>query len=193
MSDALTPDVIVYGLETVADPQLSPDGTSLIYTRVQAERGKKLPVSQIWLCGVDGGGARQLTQVGELNSGGRWSPVGDAIAFVSDRVKKSGLFVMPFGGESREIARHNSAIGELAWSPDGKTIAYVALFDPENPEEVDASADEAPRVRVTARVDYKQDNRGYLGDLRPQVWLVDVETGARRRLTNDPVDHGFPA
>lgn len=193
MSDALTPDVIVYGLEAVSDPQLSTDGTSLIYTRSKAERGKKFPGSQIWLCGRDGANARQLTQVGERNSGGRWSPDGDAVAFVSDRVKKSGLFVMPYGGESREITRHNGSIGELAWSPDGKTIAYVANVDPENPEECDPGPEDAPRVRVTARVDYKQDSRGYLADLRPQVWLVDVATGDRRRLTSDPVDHNFPA
>lgn len=193
MSDALTPDVIVYGLEFVSDPQLSPDGTSLLYTRSKAERNKKLPGSQIWLCGIDGNNARQLTQVGERNSGARWSPEGDSLAFVSNRVAKAGLFVMPYGGESREITRHNGSIGELAWSPDGKTIAYIAVFDPENPEETDPGPEDAPRVRVTARVDYKQDSRGYLADLRSHVWIVDVETGDRRRLTSSPFDHGNPA
>ena len=193
MSNALTPTGIVYDLETVSDPQLAPDGNSLIFTRSKAEPGKRAVGSQIWISGRDGSNARQLTRVGDRNSGGRWSPDGESIAFVSDRVKKSGLFVMPYGGESVEISRHNGPIGELAWSPDGKSIAYVALFDPENPEECDLGPDDAPRVRVTARIDYKQDSRGYLGDLRPRVWLVDVASGERRMLTRDPVDHNFPA
>lgn len=193
MSAALTPELIVYGLESVGDPQISPDGNGLLFTRSKAERGKKLPGSQIWLSQRNGSDARQLTRVGERNSGGRWAADGQSIAFVSDRVKKTGLFVMPFGGESIEITRHNGPISELAWSPDGKTIAYTALFDPANPDESDPGEQDAPRIRVTARIDYKQDSRGYLDNLRPHVWLVDVESGTRRRLTSDAVDHGNPA
>jgi dipeptidyl aminopeptidase/acylaminoacyl peptidase len=193
VSEVLSPDAIVYGLESASDPQLSPDGNGIIFTRSKAERCKKLPGSQIWFSERDGSNARQLTRVGERNSGGRWSPDGLSIAFVSDRVKKTGLFVMPYGGESIELTRHNGPIGELAWSPDGGTIAYVAQFDPANPDERDLGEEDAPRVRVTARVDYKQDSRGYLADLRPQVWLVDVETGERRQLTSLPLDHNFPA
>lgn len=193
MSDMLTPEVLVYELESVSDPQLSPDGDRLIYTRSKAERDKKWPGSQIWLSRRDGSDARQLTRVGERNSGGRWSPDGQSIAFVSDRVKKAGLFVLPNGGEAREITRHNGPIGELAWSPDGSTIAYVATFDPTNPDEREPGPEEAPPVRITGRIDYKQDSRGYLADRRPHVWLVDVETGERRRLTSAAFDHSFPA
>ena len=53
----------------------------------------------------------------------------------------------------------------------------------------------APPVRVTRRIDYKQDNRGYLHDLRYQVFIVDVASGERRRLTGDepdPADYNFP-
>src|SRR6185369_11293579 len=46
--------------------------------------------------------------------------------------------------------------------------------------------------RVTRRLDYKQDNRGYLNNLRTQVFVVDVATGERRRLTTDPDDQWYP-
>lgn len=192
MSQHLTPELLVYGLETLSDPQLSPDGEGLIFTRAKADAGKKLPGSQIWIAGRDGDLARQITQAGHRNWSGRWSPDGQSIAFLSDRVAKTGLFVMPYGGEPFEITRHNGSIGEIAWSPDGATIAYVANFDPENPDERELGPEEAPRIRVTRRIDYKQDSRGYLADLRPQVWVVDVATGERRMLTNRPVDHSFP-
>src|SRR5581483_7816883 len=51
----------------------------------------------------------------------------------------------------------------------------------------------APRVRVTRRIDYKQDNRGYLGDTRLQVFVVDVASGRRRQVTRAAVDHNHPA
>ena len=193
MSETLTPDQIVYSLESVADPQLSPDGTSLLFTRGKAERGKKLTRAQVWRSDRDGGNARQVTQTGDRNSGARWSPDGRTIAFVSDRVKKSGLFLLREGGEAQELTRHNGSISELAWSPDGRSIAYTALFDPENPEEADLGPEDAPPVRVTARIDYKQDSRGYLDDVRPHTWVVDVESGQRRRLTSIPFDHNFPS
>src|SRR5262249_12210291 len=46
--------------------------------------------------------------------------------------------------------------------------------------------------RVVRRIDYKQDNRGYLNDVRQRVWVVDVATGERRMLTHTPDDHNFP-
>jgi dipeptidyl aminopeptidase/acylaminoacyl peptidase len=193
VSKTLTPTAIVYDLEFVSDPQLSADGNHLVYTRAKAEQGKKWGGSHIWLSDRHGNNPRQLTQAGERNHSARFSPVDEAIAFVSNRVKRSGLFLMPYGGESIELTRHNGAIGEIAWSPDGTRIAYVANYDPENPDERDPGAEDAPRVRVTSRVDYKQDSRGYLGDLRPQVWIIDVASRERRMLTSDPVDHNFPA
>jgi dipeptidyl aminopeptidase/acylaminoacyl peptidase len=47
-------------------------------------------------------------------------------------------------------------------------------------------------VRVVRRLDYKQDNRGYLNDVRSQVFVVDVESGERRRLTSALKDHWYP-
>lgn len=192
MPTARSPFDLVYGLEFASDPQLSPDGASLIFTLTRAEPGKRTTGSHLWRCARDGSDPRQITRTGTRNSGARWSPDGRSIAFVSDRVAKSGLFIFDSDGEAREVARHDGPIGELAWSPDGSQIAYVALFDPRNPDERELDPGDAPRVRVTARIDYKQDNRGYLGDVRPQIWLVNVATGERRRLTGDPVDHNFP-
>ena len=77
-------------------------------------------------------------------------------------------------GEAREITRHKHPITDLAWSPDGTRLAYTVLVDPENLDETEPSEGAAPRVRVTRRFDYKQDNRGYLGDARLQVLVVDI-------------------
>jgi dipeptidyl aminopeptidase/acylaminoacyl peptidase len=189
----LTPETLIYDIATAAEPQISPDGRRIVYALGQAVRGKKQPSSQLWMCNLDGSNARRLTWIGDRNAMPRWSPDGQRLAFVSDRVKQRGLFVLDLdGGEAREITRHNVPIGEIAWSPDGQRLAYVANFDPDNPDERDPAPDEPPRVRVTRRIDYKQDNRGYLEDVRPQLWIVDAGTGERRMVTREAVDHAFP-
>jgi dipeptidyl aminopeptidase/acylaminoacyl peptidase len=196
LSRPLSPSDIVYGLGAAGDPQISPDGTKIVYSLGKADRAKKQSGSQIWLIDRDGSSARQLTTSGDRNGSARWSPDGNSIAFVSDNVDKpakQGIFVVDVaGGEPRELTRHGVSIGELAWSPDGKKLAYVALFDPDNPDEAEPSAEDAPPVRVVRRIDYKQDNRGFLNDVRQRLWTVDVATGERRMLTRDALDYNYP-
>ncbi|HET7036874.1 MAG TPA: S9 family peptidase [Thermomicrobiaceae bacterium] len=194
MAEPLTPEVLVYGFTSAGDPRISPDGSSIIYTVSTVDKEAKKGSSQLWRCGLDGGDRRQLTHTGTRNGSGRWSPDGASIAFVSDRVKQAGIFVMPADqpGEARELTHHGTAITDPVWSPDGSQIAYSAEFDPENPEEKEPEEDAAPPVRVTRRIDYKQDGRRYLGDKRTQVFVVDVASGERRMVTHEPVDHYFP-
>ncbi|MFN8513821.1 MAG: S9 family peptidase [Chloroflexia bacterium] len=199
MTSPLTADVLVYDFKAAGDPQLSPDGERVLYSLGQVERGKLRGTSQIWICNRDGSGARQLTWNGERNGGGRWSPDGAQIAFVSDRSggkgkeKGAALCILSLGGgEAREITRHRNGIGDLAWSPDGTQIAYSTSFDPENPNEEEWPADKAVKVRVTRRIDYKQDNRGYLHDTRSQIFVVDVASVERRKITGEAADYNFP-
>jgi dipeptidyl aminopeptidase/acylaminoacyl peptidase len=191
----LTPDVLVYDTVSAGEPQISPDGTRVVYSLARADREHDRATSQVHLCAIDGSGARQLTWSGDRNREARWAPDGQSIAFVSDRVSgHSTLLVLPVAepGEAREVTRHRQAVGQLAWSPDGTRIAYTTSFDPDNPNEEPHPANRAPKVRVTRRLDYKQDNRGWLNDVRTHVFVVDVATGERRRLTADAVDYWYP-
>jgi dipeptidyl aminopeptidase/acylaminoacyl peptidase len=125
MARPLTPETLVYGFTTADDPQIAPDGSAILYTRSKADKETQKMQGQLWLCDVDGGNQRQITWTGNRNSMGRWSPDGSQIAFVSDRVEKAGLFVLPFNGgaEAREVTRHKAGLGDIAWSPDGMKLA----------------------------------------------------------------------
>jgi dipeptidyl aminopeptidase/acylaminoacyl peptidase len=191
----LTPEALVYDMVTAADPQLSPDATRVAYSLARASRDLDRATSQIYLSDIDGSNQRQATAVGDANREPRWSPDGRWLAFVSDRQRgHTALCVLPTDGpgEAREVTRHRQPIGHLAWSPDGRFIAYTTPFDPDNPDEQPHPSERAAKVRVTRRLDYKQDNRGWLNDVRQQVFVVDVSSGERRRLTGEPHDLWYP-
>ena len=190
----LTPDALVYETAATGEPQVSYDGTRVVYTLGRADRDLDRPTAHIYLSAVDGSDLRQLAQVGDRNREARWSPDDSQLAFVSDRQEgHSTLCLLPTQpGEARELTSHRQAIGNLAWSPDGRSIAYTTPFDPDNPDEEPPPKNRAPRVKVTRRLDYKQDNRGWLNDVRIQVFVVDVASGERRRLTSEPDDLWYP-
>jgi dipeptidyl aminopeptidase/acylaminoacyl peptidase len=195
MTRPLTPEDFIYGFEPAGDPHITPDGSAIIYTMTRTDADSGKAASNIWRCGIDGSGAHPITHAkpGVRNSGARWSPDGSNIAFTSNRSGKPGIYVMSIdGGEARELTTHARAIFDLAWSPDGTLLTYTTTYDPENPDDEERPDDAPPPVRVTRRLDYKQDNRGYLNDVRFQVWVVDVASGERRMITRTPVDHNHP-
>ncbi len=190
---ALSPRELVYGFTLGTDPQVSPNGERIAYTLITPDEAAR-PLRQVWTCRVDGTEPHAVTSPEAAASGVRWSPDGDQIAFTSGRDGLWTICVLDADapGEPRELVSHAHEIGELAWAPHGQTIAYTTLFDPDNPSEEPEPQDAPPRVRVTRRLDYKEDGRGYLGDTRMQVFTVDVTDGTRRRLTSDPLDHDWP-
>ncbi len=190
----LTPDRLIFDVQSIGSPKISSDGTRIAYIHSRTERGTAKGISHLWLIDVDGANPRQLTQVGTSTADPAWSPDDSAIAFVSKRGDDGfAICVLPLdGGEARTLTTHHQKPTALAWSPDGSRIAYTVPVDPENPDEAPRDKDLPPAVRVIRRIDYKQDNRGYLNDVRHQVMLVDVASGERQQLSTDLKDHSNP-
>lgn len=191
----LTPERLVIDLRAANQPAISPDGTCIVYSLSAVDRQTMKTSSYLWSMDVDGGNSRQLTFSGRTNNNHTWSPDGAGIAYVSrrDGDKPHAICVLPMtGGESREVIRHAAAPSSLGWSPDGLSLAYTVPVDPDDPDESPIDSGAAPKVRAFRRLDYKQDNRGYLYDTRLQVMIVDVESGERRQLTSELVDHTDP-
>ncbi|MDQ3577652.1 MAG: S9 family peptidase [Actinomycetota bacterium] len=186
----LSPETLAYAIAAPSDPQISPDGTRVAYTLNTVDRATRRRRSQVWLCTIDGGQPEPLTDPEQSAGGARWSPDGTSLAVTR---QGAAIWVLPSDsdGEPRQITSHDFGVDDLAWSPDGTRIAYTCDFDPDDPDERGEQPG-PPKVRVTRRIDYKQDGRGYLGDRRTHVFVVDVASGTRRRLTTELVDHSSP-
>ena len=80
---AITVDDLL-ALHRISDPQISPDGTRVVYTVATPDRQSNRVLRNVWMVPTAGGAARQLTFTGRDGSA-RWSPDGSKLAFLSTR------------------------------------------------------------------------------------------------------------
>ena len=109
--------------EQVGDPQISPDGTQIVYARRWINQQEDRWDAALWIMGADGTRQRFLLKGGAA----RWSPDGTRIAYVAESDGKPQIFVrwMDAEGAVSQITRLTEAPGALAWSPDGKWLSFT--------------------------------------------------------------------
>ena len=115
-------------VQSVGGTQISPDGKWTAYTIGYGDFKQDAFITQICLVNNDTGKSFQLTRGEKSSTGPRWSPDGQWLAFLSNRVEdKNQLFLInPEGGEAQQLTKSETAINSFAWSEDGKMIAYTA-------------------------------------------------------------------
>jgi Tol biopolymer transport system component len=121
------------------DPQYSPDGRQIVYTRLMHVRPSGTLVLGVWVMDADGTNPRQITQLSApANSEDHepaWSPDGKKIVFTrlndtAAPAKHQALFVVPStGGKPVRITNWTLNAGGANWSPDGARILFQSYRD----------------------------------------------------------------
>lgn len=116
------------GMQRVADPQASPDGTRVAFVvttmDLDANRGR----SDIWMAATDGGGSRRLTTAPESD----WNPVwaDDAtLYFLSTRSGSSQVWRLSLaGGEAEQVTDLPLDVDALHVGPKGALFLALQIF-----------------------------------------------------------------
>jgi dipeptidyl aminopeptidase/acylaminoacyl peptidase len=160
---AITP-----GFGRCSSPRLSPDGRWLLYIHTDED------IDSVAVVDAEGRQwPRRLASGRDFFMWPRWSPRGDAIAYVCwdhpsmpwDGTELHLLPVTGAGPVGPEVGPpvviaggETVAIGQPEFAPDGRTLAYIG------------------------------DATGW-----NQLWLYDLAARTHQQLTHDEVDHGAPA
>jgi dipeptidyl aminopeptidase/acylaminoacyl peptidase len=178
--------------QLAGEPQISSDGSRIVFTvkRIDSEKNKYF--TRLWMADTLKGESRPFTGDEHGDGNPRWSPDGTQIAFLSDRDKpKSQIFLIPpDGGEARALtSMEEGAITDFHWSPDGSKIAFLFRATPEDRTEKAKKEREekglSSPVRVHDKLFYRLDGFGYFDGSFSQIWVVDVQSGASKQLTNE--------
>ncbi len=185
----------VFELEWASDPQISPDGSQVVYVRNSMDVMKDRKRAELWIVDTQGRSHRRLTIGDGRESSPRWSPDGRRLAYVSNQGGSSQIHLRWMdSGQTAKLSQLTRSPRGLAFSPDGTRLAFSMLVPAEPPRLATLPAKpkgaqwaKAPRYIV--RVRNRADGVGYLEHGFYQLFVLPTEGGTPRQLTTGDFNH----
>ena len=188
----------VFDIEYAADPQISPDGKTIVYVRRSMDKLKDQDRGDLWTIDVRSGAHRPLITGGSSAGAPRWSPDGTQLLYATATDGKPDLRLYYFDSDrSVSLSQFEYGAGNAAWSPDGRTIAFT-MFTPAQapsfatPIAAPEGAEWSPPVRVFDDLQFRFDGQGYLKEGATHVYTLSATGGTPRQITSGEADFGGP-
>ena len=141
----MTPEVLL-ALGRLSDPQLSPDGSRILYGVSYNDIASNRSCRNLWLCNPDGSGTVQLTRYARSVSNARWSSDGKAVFFIQGgQIWKAPVAGNRLGKKVR-LSDVPGGIAEFKLSPDQSKLLYISTVkNPklQQPSDSDPALDKA--------------------------------------------------
>jgi len=126
----------------VANPQLSPDGSRVAFTRINVDEKRTGYETSIWTVAASGNEPPVRMTNGKHDTQPRWSPDGKRIAFIrsgdkdeTGKTKPPQIAILSLnGGEAWIITDLPKGAVDPVWSPDSKRMAFLSSTTPEDIE-----------------------------------------------------------
>ncbi len=189
----------VFNIQSARDPQISPDGKKIVYVRAFSDTTTDRRYTNLWVLNADGTEHRPLTTGNRHDASPRWSPDGTRLAYIAEVNDKPQIFVRWMDtGQTARITNLEEGPSAIAWSPDGKMLAFESLVPEAGPHIADLpkapeGAKWAEPATAYDRLVYRFNWRGYLKPGTTHIFVVSAEGGAPRQVSRGRFSLGaFP-
>ena len=176
------------GAQVFGGPAISPDGRSIAFSVRQHEK------NVLYVMQADGTNARIVTESLDLQGNPAWAPDGQSILSAAEDRGVPHLFRIPMDGGAPVLFVQDYSV-DPAWAPDGRFVFYsgpdIGTTFSVKAVTSEAGARAFPALTLTRgarHLTFLPGGRALLflqGDIQHKnLWRLDLETGAKRQLTN---------
>ncbi|MDP5121416.1 MAG: S9 family peptidase, partial [Spirosomaceae bacterium] len=189
----------LFNMEYVSDPQISPDGSQIVFVRNFKDIMIDRDYSNLWISNADGTRVRQLTQGNQRDYAPRWSNDSKKLAFLSNQDDEKVKLYLLFPDTRETIALTNTAIppSAVAWSSDDSQLAFTQFVSEEKksllklPAKPEGAEWNAPPIYID-ELNYRSDGSGYKKPGKTQIFTLGIDGGTPRQRTFSANNHGSP-
>ena len=180
----------IFKLQHISNPQISPDGSSILYERNFKDIMTDSNYSNIWIVNYDGSNGRPITTGMGKYSQPTWSNDGKKFLFKSKNGNKTELYLYELEKKSLQILTTlQSDISNLRWSEDNRKIIFLSFVEEKKkkliqlPEKPKGAKWNEPPVEITD-LEFRSDGGGYLKKGNNQIFLISVDGGSPIKISN---------